>query len=326
MSTVAERPKNVALVPQADVDRITELDAFCKSSALAIQAAQDSGSDMQKAIVTARTTNGIRQRLTKEVMTDIMALQGSALGFKTDKDREGGYPLEVVREVIVAALVHRLRVTGNEINIIAGNLYVTVNGLSRLVKDFPGVTDLQIDMGVPVINGPETILVSARAQWRYNNRMMEVVCAKTGDMDTRIPVRLQRGATPDNIVGKAKSKLYRRIYERLTGSELSTLDDEKPQTQEMAKIAFEPEEDVEAGALEAALAKADAVADGEISDGEIVREPLPTEFQAELTNAIAAAKTPEQRSNTRTFWLQKATNRNLTLGQKATIESMFDAA
>ncbi len=324
MSTVAEKkPVNVALVPQADVDRIVELDAFCKSSVLAIQAAHDAGSDMQKALVTARTTNGIRQRLTKEVMSDIMALQGSALGFKTDKDREGGYPLEVVREVIIAALVKRLRVTGNEINIIAGNLYETVNGISRLVKEFPGVTDLHIEMGVPVLNGPETILVSGRAQWRYNGRTMEVVCAKSNDMDTRIPIRLQRGATPDNIVGKAKSKLYRRIYERLTGSELSNLDDELPT--EPAKIAFQPEEELPVtGSLEDALAKVDA--ESGFVDGEIVGEPLPAEFLEALRTAIAAAKTPEQMANARAFWLQKATNRNLTLGQKATIESMFDAA
>lgn len=326
MSTVVEKPKNVALVPQADVDRIVELDSFCKSSVLAIQSAHDAGNDLQKALITARTTNGIRQRLTKEVMSDIMALQGSALGFKTDKDREGGYPLEVVREVVIAALVKRLRVTGNEINIIAGNLYETVQGISRLVKEFPGLTDLQIEMGVPVLNGPETILVSGRAQWRYNGRIMEVVCAKTSDMDTRIAVRLQRGSTPDALIGKAKSKLYRRIYERLTGSELSNLDDEAPT--ETAKIAFVPEEDVAAataatGSIEAALAKVNG--DGP-AEGEVVCEALPPEFLTALETAIASAKTPEQIANTRAFWLQKATNRNLTLGQKATIESKFDAA
>jgi hypothetical protein len=324
MSSVAEKkPSNVALVPQADIDRIVDLDAFCKSSVLAIQAAHDAGSDMQKALVTARTTNGIRQRLTKEIMSDIMSLQGSALGFKTDKDREGGYPLEVVREVIIAALIKRLRVTGNEINIIAGNLYETVHGISRLVKEFPGVTDLQMEMGVPVLSGSETVLVSGRAQWRYNGRPMEIVCAKCEDMDTRIPIRLQRGATPDNIVGKAKSKLYRRIYERLTGSELSNLDDELPT--ESAKIAFQPEEELPTvvGSLEDALEKVEETVEG-VADGEIVCEELPGQFLAEVEAAVGAAKTPEQLANARVFWLQKATNRNLTLGQKASIQAMFD--
>jgi hypothetical protein len=327
MSTVAEKKPGCALVPQADIDRIVELDAFCKSSVLAIQAAHDSGSDMQKALVTARSINGIRQRLTKEVMVDIMSLQGSALGFKTDRDNDGGYPLEKVREAIIAALLKGLRVTGNEINIIAGNLYETVHGIGRLVKEFPGVTDLNIQMGVPVLNGPETLLVSARAEWRYNGRAMEVVCSKGDEMDTRIAVRITNKGTVDNYIGKAKSKLYRRIYERLTGSELSNLDDDIPA--ESAKIAFQPEEELPTvvGSLEDAISNAELgykVTVKGVADGEIVPEELPAEFLAELQKAIEAAKTPEQLANALAFWLQKATNRNLTLGQKATIQALFD--
>jgi hypothetical protein len=61
----------------------------------------------------------LRAALTPEIMQDIMALQGSSLGFRTDKDKEGGYPVEVVKECMIEAVLKGARVINNETNIIA---------------------------------------------------------------------------------------------------------------------------------------------------------------------------------------------------------------
>ncbi len=137
------------LVPESQLKQIILIDETCRSAATQIQAAQDSGNQMLKTMVMARAMNAISGLLTKEIMADIMQLQGKAIGFKTDKDSEGGYPLEKVREVVVQALIRKCRVTGNEFNIIAGNFYPTKEGFERLLREFPGLTNLQISLGVP---------------------------------------------------------------------------------------------------------------------------------------------------------------------------------
>jgi hypothetical protein len=323
MNVVADRRQNQsdtksgALVAQSDMARIEELDAFCKSSALAIQSAHDAGSDMQKALVMARTTSGIKRRLTSEIMADVMELQGSMLGFRTDKDRDGGYPVEVVRDVLTQALIRRLRVCGNEFNIIAGNLYVTKEGSKRLVSEFDGLTDLEISMGVPVKASETTALVPCTARWKYRGDPKVLECLKTEEMDARIAVKLDARTGQDAVLGKAKAKLYGRIYERLTGSPISSVDDElvDPETTEVL--------------VSSTLLSSDATYEtvAEVVDTVVEtvpeHEPLPADFLAALEAAVKAAKTPQQLENAKAFWLQKAVNRNLTVGQQASVSAMF---
>lgn len=297
------------LVAQSEIDEIAKLDDFCKSSALAIQHAHDSGSDMQKALILARATVGIRNRLTPAIMADVMQLQGSPLGFKTDKDRNGGYPVDEVKTVLTQALIQRLRVTGNEWNIIAGNLYPTVQGLKRLVSEFPGLTDLDIQVGVPVKASDETSLVPCTAKWKYEGTPYSIECIKTESMDGRIPVKYDKWTSIDAIIGKAKSKLYRRIYERMTGSILTVYDEDEGTN----GTGTEP--------LTAATNAEIETAEFEVR---VAPEQLPFEFEAELKTAVSQCTTSEHFANAKLFWLEKASNRGFTDGQKLTVESMFE--
>ncbi len=119
--------------------------------------------------------------------------------------------------MIVQALLRGLQPVGNQINVIAGNLYVTKEGYERLLREFPGLSRLSIEIGVPATIG-EGALVPCRASWSLDGQQDLLVCEKGTDADYRIPIRVNKSMGVDAIIGKAKSKLYRRIYERLTGS------------------------------------------------------------------------------------------------------------
>jgi hypothetical protein len=265
---------------------------------------------MQRALITARATNGIKSRLTKEIMADVMALQGSKLGYKTDRDDKGGYSVDVVRDVLTEALIRRLRVCGNEFNIIAGNLYVTKEGLKRLVSEHPGLSDLEIDMGVPIKASETTAVVPCVARWQYQGVAKSLECFKTEEMDSRIPVRVNQYMGMDAISGKAESKLYRRIYNRLTGSTISSADDDDLPTV-ASEINSVPTTEVE----------------GEILDCEftVTLEPLPEKFLAELQEAIAGIKTDEHRETVREMFIKRAGRAGLNAGQHATINAALDA-
>jgi hypothetical protein len=314
--------KTGVMMAQSDVDTIDDLDAFCKSSAVAIQRAHDAGSDMQKALVMARSVLGIKQRLTDKVMADVMALQGTPIGFKTDKDRSGGYPVEVVREVLTLVLISGLRVCGNEFNIIAGNMYATKDGLKRRISQFDGLTDLEVKMGVPLKISDTVAVVPCSASWRLHSSPRSIDCLKTDDMDGRIPVKFDQYSSVDAILGKAISKLYRRIYERLTGSAISTTDD----SESFGTIGDSQMVLLEANEPQSKPVHQDNAKLLAVEDDAVKPEALPGDFELGLSVAMKGCASDEHIENARSFWTQKAINRGLTAGQKETMHLMFDAA
>src|SRR5690349_9721900 len=132
-----------------------------------------------------------------------MPLQNSKLGFLTDKKE--GYPWEVVRDVLCEAFLRGFHPVNNEFNIIAEGFYGAKNGFERIVLDWPGLSDLRIDMGVPTMAGDKGALVPCTAAWRFDGQEMKVEClpattTKDGEVlsiDTRIPVRVNSGMGPD---------------------------------------------------------------------------------------------------------------------------------
>jgi hypothetical protein len=226
LATTPATTETMVIVPQSDMAGIIKLDQCARAAASELVAAEQAGNQMAKALISARAMKLIRGLLTDKLMADVMELQGTALGFKTDKDRDGGYKVDEVRDVMVSALILGLRPTGNEINIIANNLYVTKEGFSRLLSEFAGLTDLNIQMGVPVSVGDAGALVPARASWRINGTHQEMICEKNETSDYRIPIRVNKAMGTDAILGKAESKILRRIYKRITGTVLGVDEDE----------------------------------------------------------------------------------------------------
>lgn len=201
---------------------------------------------LTQAVTLATGINSLRKLMTEDMVKQVfMPLQGSALGFVTDKDRDGGYPPAVVRDVMIEAMIHGLRPVGNEINVIAGRMYAAQNGFARLVAEYPGLTDLVLTPGVPSHAGDKGALVPYRASWRLNGKAQELVREyrkrEDGTVDdTRIAVRVNAGMGADAVIGKAKRKFLKQIYETITGSKLNIAEGEVVDT--VGDVMSEPTE------------------------------------------------------------------------------------
>lgn len=189
---------------------------------------------MMRTIVLSAGMRDLRKAMNEKLVNIVfMPLQGNRLGFRTDKDKDNGYDWETVRDALSEGMLRGLRPIGNEINIIAGNFYATKEGFERLVSEWPGLTHLTLEPGVPVRSG-EGALVPYVASWMLNGRPDRIEClekkvpVKNDDgevvdrtvFDQRIPVRVNAGMGADAILGKAKRKMLARIYERLSGMQM----------------------------------------------------------------------------------------------------------
>lgn len=189
-------------------------------------------------VATAKAVNALRVAITPPIMSLLMELQGSRLGFRTDKDTERrnaegdfGYEPDVVRDVAIEALLAGARMTGNEVNIIARNSYLTKEFFRRKIQEIPGITDYTLELGVPVMSGEKGALVEFRATWKIKGvpdslEAMKPAAVPEGQpaqLDKRICVKVNAGMGADAILGKAERKAGKRIYEYITGR--STLDD-----------------------------------------------------------------------------------------------------
>lgn len=220
-ATKNELIKSDAIVPESDLQTMLALDRT--SQACSRQLVEAGANEAVKALIVARSVKQFKSLLSDAVMTDIMELQNSPLGFRTDK-KDGGYRMDVVRDCVVQAFMRGLRVTGNEINIIAGNLYVTKEGFERLLSELDGLVNLKIQIGVPVTSEGGA-LVPARAEWVYHGVADGIVWEKEANADYRIPIRVNSAMGIDAIIGKAKSKVLRNIYARATGTRLAATED-----------------------------------------------------------------------------------------------------
>jgi hypothetical protein len=216
-----------AIVPKVDLAKIDALDETA-TQAVAVRTAEMS--PFRRTFLVAAAARRLRELITVDMMADIMALQGSPLGFLTDRDKpkkdgeKPGYPVEIVKEVLIEAVVRGFRPVGNEFNIIAGRFYAAQSGLHRLVREWPGLTDLAISLAVPRQREGHCV-VECRARWRLHGKECALDC--TGE--DAIPVRVNEGQLVDAIHGKARRKLYARILDRLAGMELGIVCDETSQ-------------------------------------------------------------------------------------------------
>lgn len=171
-----------------------------------------------KAFLMASGIEQLRELLTPEYMAPIMKLQGSKLGFRTDKDivdyKPGpGYDMATVKNCIIEAVLNGLQVTGNQFNIIAGNMYPTKEGIGYLLNNFPGL-NYQIICGLPRLNNENTsAAVDVSIKWKLNGELNEEIVP--------IPIRVNKAMGIDAIIGKATRKGRAWLLGRITGSEVT---------------------------------------------------------------------------------------------------------
>jgi hypothetical protein len=174
-------------------------------------AAIENSSPLERTLMISTGIAKLKQLLTPELMKPIMALQGTSLGFRTDKDSSGGYPLEAVRDVTCEAMLRGFRMIGNETNIIAGRFYAAKDGCRRRVLEWPGLTEFIIEISFPQDKGG-TAYVEGMAFWKLNGVPDQL--ERRGK--TSIPIRRNAGMLDDAILGKAERKMYAAVLNRLS--------------------------------------------------------------------------------------------------------------
>lgn len=167
----------------------------------------------EKAFVISEAITKLRGLLTEEYMKPVMALQGSRLGFRTDKDKTGGYPIAVVRDCLIDAVLMGLQPYGNQFNIISGNTYPTKEGTGFILNKYPGLK-YDIIIGLPRISNDKTsAAVEATINWTINETSSSKVVP--------IPIKIDAYASVDSIIGKATRKARAWLISNLTGIEVT---------------------------------------------------------------------------------------------------------
>ena len=170
------------LLAKVGVDSVVDqLDVLIQdSNLLALQKV----APLRRTFKLAGALRQMRDLITDEMMSDVMALQGTTIGFRTDKV----YSVDVVKRVAIEAMLRGLHMLDNEVNIIAGNLYVAKNGCYRLVKSWPGLTNFLFDTSIPITKTGGAV-VEAWASWKLNGE--EHRLEKRNEM--AIPVKVPDG-------------------------------------------------------------------------------------------------------------------------------------
>lgn len=181
------------------------------AQALTLESIDEIVGSFSKSLTLAGHLKRFRQALTPDVVGVLMELQGTALGFRTDKDPQG-YAADVVRDCAIEASMYGARMVGGEVTIIAGKAYLSKPYFERRLAELPGLTDLKVNFGVPRgANGGA--VVPSRADWVFNG--------KADSIDAEIPVRMNSSMGADAALGKATRKLLARVLQRVTGSKQS---------------------------------------------------------------------------------------------------------
>jgi len=185
----------------------------------------------QKAYVVSQGIEELRKLLTPEYMKPIMAMQGTKLGFKTDKV----YDEKQVKECLIEAVFMGLQPYGNEFNIIGGNCYATKEGLGALLKKMKWL-QYEIIPQLPRINSDKTsAAIIMKIVWSIDGSQQQT-------RDIEIPVKMNQYMGTDAVIGKATRKARAWLYGKLNDCEIAEGDvmdadfkivDQKPNSKDL---------------------------------------------------------------------------------------------
>lgn len=169
----------------------------------------------------------MREALTPGVMQSIMKLKGSKLGFRTDENAQNVYPADLVRDCVIDAVTLGLQCVGNQFNIIGGNMYVTKEGFSYLLRKLSAEGKLR---EMKFIYHPAEITESSTQGKRKDGSpyqkieregkvQVDVSCVWNGKPvaeQLEFIVRVNAGMSQDAVLGKAERKAKAWLYNYLT--------------------------------------------------------------------------------------------------------------
>lgn len=167
----------------------------------------------ERAELISKAITAIKRKLDAEYMKSIMPMQGSKLGFKTDKD-PSGYTEDIVKTCLIEAVLTGVQPYGNQFNIIAGNCYITKEGFGYLLQNFEGLK-YEIIPGLPRINSEKTsAAISMKISWTIGS-------GTKNEREIEFPIKSNQYMGTDGIIGKATRKARAWLFNTISGSEIS---------------------------------------------------------------------------------------------------------
>lgn len=212
--------------PALDPAILTTLAEVSTNATNAFASASMSTGNVAAALEVAGAIEDLRALFDRpDIQARIVALQDSAIGFRTDKDPkvwnkkanngQGAwntpYPYPVVKDCAIEATLRGLQLVGNQFNIISARCYVSREGFEYLIKRRKEVTNF-----LPIVNVPQMrdrgCLVECEATWDNAGTKQH--------LKVTIPVKAEDYGTADQYIGKATRKFLKRCYEIMTGNVL----------------------------------------------------------------------------------------------------------
>ena len=235
-------------VDSAAVQRMEEIAEACSLTTLGTKG------QFEKAAVLAQGIRELRELVSGPFLENLIALQNSKLGFRTDRKPGEEYPPQVIRECAIECILRGGQVIGNEFNIIAGNCYLTKEFFERKIREFRGIRNYREQVSIKSFpdGGKGTAFVNCSATWEVNGKGNSIGVDE-GDK-LLLPIRVNAFMGYDAIIGKAERKLRYRVYFRLTGdssipegdaedvkpADYTVVDDPKPDTDPKGPGGFTP--------------------------------------------------------------------------------------
>lgn len=173
----------------------------------------------------------MRDVLTDKVMQSLVKLKNSKLGFRTDEQNGNVYPIGVVRDCIIDAATLGLQCVGNQFNIIGGNMYVTKEGFTYLLREL--VRGGQLN-GMKFVYHPAVISESSTqgtrrdgSQWQKVEREGRIKVdlswcwmGQPAQEQLEFCVRVNAGMSQDAIIGKAERKAKAWLFNFLSDQDV----------------------------------------------------------------------------------------------------------
>jgi len=222
--------KTSATVQVLSKPELEALEAVVKQYDISLVA--DAENVITSALLMAEGIAKLEELLTPQVMAKIMSLQGTRLGFLTDKKDNQKYDLATVKRCFIESVLYGFLPVGNEFNIISGNLYGAKNGYTGKLKRHKGFTDFIWSVEILSQNLPGKVAkVKLKASWLQNGL--------PGKYQDEMHVKINEYMGPDAIRGKAERKLKHAVYHQITDS-ATTLPEGSVDDAEVFNVTTEP--------------------------------------------------------------------------------------
>lgn len=227
-TTTGGQPVSLDEIIKKTQDAAAKIEAVVEMCHPAISGAKQTFTD---SMLIAYGISELKRELNRpEIRKMVESLVNSRLGFMTDRtpaalkynEKRGKgptwpYKYDEIVDCCIDALMNGYRLTGNEMNIIAGNFYGAKAGKKRKIEDHPGVTDFDFSITTPVHDG-QYAKVQAFADWKQGGQPRKIGYSENGKEGRLFfKIRVNKMMGEDAIMGKAESKLFRRVLMSITG-------------------------------------------------------------------------------------------------------------